>query len=775
MHPNHHPARPITPASRLPLLAATVATALATTLVAPFGPATANAAPPARRAAPTPVSTPVSAIAPDAARPLATRDWWPLEARVLEALRSGVASQTIAIDLPRLGVVTLELSRTATTTEDFVLELARVEKGATVSASAEPVLPIAYTGRIAGFPASRVYLGVGTGEGAGIVAGTIALDPHAADPAGTDTWWISSGPLAARRAGLPPMIAHARGLAGQPVDGLRCAAGELAGGTGTANAGEGGVAGGTACREFRLAIDTDTEYTMAAHGGNAVAASQYALLLLGAASQVYDRDLDAKLPVRYLRLWTGEDIWTGADMFEQLTQYRDHWASTMGAVPRDLGHYLAGRGLGGGVAWLGVVCTGNDWSYALSSGIGYGFPYPLVDHDHGNWEPMVVNHEIGHNFGAPHTHDHTPQADGCGTGDCSQAWTGTIMSYCHGCDGGMSNVSLVFHPYSIASMQGHLGNVGCSDAGATAVDDAVSTLEGVAVTVTPLSNDAFVNCSAATVLSFDTASVAGGTVTSIGGGPGATILAYTPPAGFSGTDSFGYTIVDATGATSTATVRVTVREILDSLRVVDDLPGVVAKWYELAGSPAVLPDFATLAPYGEAILGNINIPSTGGNFSSSGRADLIGAVFEGYLRIPTSGVWKLSSESDDGSRLWVDGVLLVENDGLHGMVDRTGEIALEAGLHRVRVEFFENGGGAGLVVRWEGPGISRKIIPAGLFRHGGTEYAVDLDGDGTVGAGDLAVVLGAWGAAPAGTAADLDRNGTVDAGDLGILLSFWGS
>ena len=55
MHPNHHPARPITPASRLPLLAATVATALATTLVAPFGPATANAAPPARHAAPAPV------------------------------------------------------------------------------------------------------------------------------------------------------------------------------------------------------------------------------------------------------------------------------------------------------------------------------------------------------------------------------------------------------------------------------------------------------------------------------------------------------------------------------------------------------------------------------------------------------------------------------------------------------------------------------------------------------------------------------------------------
>ncbi|MFM1823814.1 MAG: hypothetical protein RI967_2080, partial [Planctomycetota bacterium] len=505
MHPNHHAARPGTSVSPLPRLATTVATALVTCLTAPLAVTTADAAPPARRAA----TTVASATAPDAARPLATRDWWPLEARVLEALRSGAASQTIAIDLPRLGVVTLELARTATTTDDFVLELARIEKGETIRTTAEPVLPIAYAGRIAGFPESRVYLGIGTGDGAGIVAGTIALDPDSTEAAATDTWWISSGPLAARRAGLPPMIAHARGLAGQSVDGLACAAGALAGGPDAGAAGEGGVAGGTACREFRLAIDTDTEFTMAAHGGNAVAASQYALLLLGAASQVYDRDLDAKLPVRYLRLWTGEDIWTGADMFEQLTQYRDHWAANMGAVPRDLGHYLAGRGLGGGVAWLGVVCTGNDWSYALSSGIGYGFPYPLVDHDHGNWEPMVVNHEIGHNFGAPHTHDHSPQADGCGTNDCSQAWSGTIMSYCHICDGGMSNVSLAFHPYSIASMQGHLGGVGCSDAGSTAVDDAVSTLEGVGATVTPLANDAFVNCSAATLLSFDTSSIAG--------------------------------------------------------------------------------------------------------------------------------------------------------------------------------------------------------------------------------------------------------------------------
>jgi hypothetical protein len=48
--------------------------------------------------------------------------------------------------------------------------------------------------------------------------------------------------------------------------------------------------------------------------------------------------------------------------------------------------------------------------------------------------------------------------------------------------------------------------------------------------------------------------------------------------------------------------------------------------------------------------------------------------------------------------------------------------------------------------------------------------AGDLDGNGSIGGGDLAILLGSWG----GTGpADLDGNGTVDAGDLSILLGLW--
>lgn len=40
---------------------------------------------------------------------------------------------------------------------------------------------------------------------------------------------------------------------------------------------------------------------------------------------------------------------------------------------------------------------------------------------------------------------------------------------------------------------------------------------------------------------------------------------------------------------------------------------------------------------------------------------------------------------------------------------------LSAGYHTVKVEFFENGGGAGLSFSWAGPGINKQIIPAGVL------------------------------------------------------------
>lgn len=63
------------------------------------------------------------------------------------------------------------------------------------------------------------------------------------------------------------------------------------------------------------------------------------------------------------------------------------------------------------------------------------------------------------------------------------------------------------------------------------------------------------------------------------------------------------------------------------------------------------------------------------------------------------------------------------------------------------------------------------LIPAILEQE--PELPEDLDGDGVVGAGDLAVVLSSWGAG--GGPADIDGNGTVDSKDLARILSSWGA
>ncbi|MFM7133254.1 MAG: M12 family metallo-peptidase, partial [Planctomycetota bacterium] len=700
-------------------------------------------------------------------RVVSTPEARPIAADELASLREGVAATSIVLDLPRRGPTRLDLAKVEVATDDLLVETAHVERGSVVTTTIAPQRPNAYRGSVPGAADSYAYIGVGTGEAAHLVAGFIVVDG--------ERWWLSNGPREARERGLPPMLSHDSAFDGKSFDGLRCGLEELP--DAPEPPGDGGVAGGAGCREFRVAIETDTEFTMNAHGGSVIAAQQYALLLMGAASQVYDREINCRLQTRYLRLWTGIDPWNQTAMGDQLGEYQGYWNTNMGAISRDIGHFLSARSLGGGVAWLSVACANVGYAYGLSSGVGYGFPYPLIDHSHSNWEPMVVCHEIGHNFGAPHTHSMNPPADGCGNNDCSAAWGGTIMSYCHTCSGGMSNIVLEFHPYTLAAIQQFIGGVPCGDAGVKALDDAASVIEGGSVEIAPLANDAFVNCSTVVLTAFSQTTAQGGVVTlPSGSDPAAPVLRYQAPAGFSGTDTFLYGIGDGGASVSSATVYVQVRPILDQTYVLGNVPGLDTRFYALAAEVPVVPDFRTLTPYQFTTLANVEVPSTGGNFSTSGRADLVGATFAGWISIPSTGTWTFFSESDDGSKLFIDGIVVANNDGPHGMVERGGEISLEAGLHQFRYEFFENFGGAGAIARWQGPGVAKAVIPASALSKGGTPMQIDLDADGTVTAADLAILLSNWGPTGGATVpADFDKSGTVDAADLSRLLANWGT
>lgn len=61
--------------------------------------------------------------------------------------------------------------------------------------------------------------------------------------------------------------------------------------------------------------------------------------------------------------------------------------------------------------------------------------------------------------------------------------------------------------------------------------------------------------------------------------------------------------------------------------------------------------------------------------------------------------------------------MIVDNDGLHGMVEKRGVIALAAGLHPIRVQFFQKSGGRDLKVSFEAPSGEKQVIPGTMLFH----------------------------------------------------------
>ncbi|MBB47000.1 MAG: hypothetical protein CMJ33_00225 [Phycisphaerae bacterium] len=323
----------------------------------------------------------------------------------------------------------------------------------------------------------------------------------------------------------------------------------------------GSLAGTLPCRKVGLALETDNEFLNSLFGGNENAANAYASLLVTATTSIYEPQFNVNLEIEYIRLWSFDDPWTASNTSAQLNEFVSYWQSNMGSVSRDLAHFLSGRSLGGGVAYLDGLC-GGSYAYAVSANLNGSFPYPVVDNSGQNWDIMVFSHELGHNFGSGHTHDsYSPPIDGCGNGDCSNS-DGTIMSYCHLCPGGLANMRMVFHPRVETVILNHIESVPCNyvggGEGAQAADDEFSvTFSGGILDI--LANDQNLSCGTLSLSLFPETTEQGGTLELV---PATSAyldrLRYTPPSGYSGFDSFAYTVSDTLGNTDVGVVNLLV-------------------------------------------------------------------------------------------------------------------------------------------------------------------------------------------------------------------------
>ena len=149
---------------------------------------------------------------------------------------------------------------------------------------------------------------------------------------------------------------------------------------------------------------------------------------------------------------------------------------------------------------------------------------------------------------------------------------------------------------------------------------------------------------------------------------------------------------------------------LAALAVTDLKAGLTCQYFEKSGERwEKLPDFASLTPASSGIVEGIDL-------SFAERPEMYGLIFNGYLLVPMDGVYSFYTNSDDGSKLYIDGQEVVDNDFNHSMIEKRGDIALQAGYHRITVTFFQGVGGQGLEVAMRGQDMKKqKIDPEMLF------------------------------------------------------------
>ncbi|HOJ05632.1 MAG TPA: M12 family metallo-peptidase [Bacteroidota bacterium] len=202
----------------------------------------------------------------------------------------------------------------------------------------------------------------------------------------------------------------------------------------------------------KLAVEADFEAFQ--HFGSVQATETYISTLMGGVTAIYERDLAITYVVSYLRVWESDDPYSDASDDAALNTFTDYWRDNMGHVDRTLAALISrkrisGDGVSQGLAWVNQLCSKTH---------GYSFTKLSKNNSWLDGHVGVLAHEIGHNFGSPHTHScvWNPPVDSCYTAEPARGQApcftdrdihliqggGELMSYCHMRFGGAGKHSI---------------------------------------------------------------------------------------------------------------------------------------------------------------------------------------------------------------------------------------------------------------------------------------------------------------------------------------------
>jgi hypothetical protein len=120
--------------------------------------------------------------------------------------------------------------------------------------------------------------------------------------------------------------------------------------------------------------------------------------------------------------------------------------------------------------------------------------------------------------------------------------------------------------------------------------------------------------------------------------------------------------------------------------------GLLGVIYHISPLTKFLPDFQWLDPLGVIYTSSLNVTPRGFQEGFPGvtdRYEWFAIDYSGRFWIEKPGLYRFELMSDDGSRLYIDDRVVVNNDGIHTPETRIAALTLDGGIHRIRVSYFQ--------------------------------------------------------------------------------------
>ena len=164
------------------------------------------------------------------------------------------------------------------------------------------------------------------------------------------------------------------------------------------------------------------------------------------------------------------------------------------------------------------------------------------------------------------------------------------------------------------------------------------------------------------------------------------------------------TATDGDGAETRQVVELSVGDVNDAPEGLAISGGFQAEYFDVNHNLQNLADVDWDAtPTATEVIDEIDYTNSAASFWDGGSQDTFGVRVAGNVTVETGGTYTFSLSGDDGARLFIDGVEVIDNDGLHAWATESAEVTLDPGAHHVEVRYFENTGHAGLNLSWDGP------------------------------------------------------------------------